>query len=792
MAYPTTIASFSQTEFKKASNLASSTAAANYSSSATAIAVNNASNLTVWPSDNFVIYNQDTDELIFCSSRSGNNLTVVRNHGGNGAAAITSGDTLSVVWDAATYEHMCNEIINIETALGTNFDATDFFDKTVDDTDDITESATRLFFTTAEQAKLAGIEAGATADQTAADIRGLGFFDVTNDGTGSGLDADTVDGIEAAAFLRSDTADNAAGIITFDNGLKTDTISEDTPDTGVTIDGLLIKDGEADLSTVAKQLKSATTDVDISASAAPTVGQVLTAINSTSASWQTFGATSQSVTPNSQTGTTYTVVNDDNGKLISFNNASDIAVTLPDAAGTGFDNGWYAFVQNTGVGTVTITPTTSTIDGAATLVLTTDQGALIASDGTNYFSERGTGGLDIDGLDLDASPGSDDFIVFYDTTEGVNNKAAPGDISPLIDHDVTTNFVADEHIAHSGVDITAGAGLTGGGDITATRTLDVGAGTGITVNANDVAVDQSFSPTWTGTHDFTGATITVPTPTASSQATTKDYVDGLVEGLKGKGLVVAVSDSNIASLSGTTTIDSVSVVAEDVVLLTGQTTASENGSWVVKAGAWVRPDNFDVGVSASTAFWLCDEGTNYADTRWWCTNNVGSDVVDTDNLTIVRFSGAAEITAGSGLSKSGNTVDLDFPGLTAETTPVTGDLLAIYDTVGTAHKKLDWEDATTPAVPAEETGAFTIGDAEHNSVIRASGTFTITLDHSAGSDPPRTGFNCVIINTGTGTLTFSSTDTINSVDAAVTHLTQYGQIGAFYDGAEWYISGQLE
>lgn len=48
--------------------------------------------------------------------------------------------------------------------------------------------------------KLDGIETGATADQTAADIRTLGFFDVSNDGTGSGLDADLLDGQEASAF----------------------------------------------------------------------------------------------------------------------------------------------------------------------------------------------------------------------------------------------------------------------------------------------------------------------------------------------------------------------------------------------------------------------------------------------------------------------------------------------------------------------------------------------------------------------------------------------------------------
>lgn len=77
-----------------------------------------------------------------------------------------------------------------------------------------------------------------------------------------------------------------------------------------------------------------------------------------------------------------------------------------------------------------------------------------------------------------------------------DNDATYGDVliltvrNDLIDHDVLTNFVADEHVAHASVDITAGAGLTGGGDISATRTLDVGAGSGIVVNADDVAVGQ--------------------------------------------------------------------------------------------------------------------------------------------------------------------------------------------------------------------------------------------------------------------------------------------------------------
>tara|TARA_A100000172_G_scaffold53159_1_gene33647 strand:+ start:201 stop:2336 length:2136 start_codon:yes stop_codon:yes gene_type:complete len=65
----------------------------------------------------------------------------------------------------------------------------------------------------------------------------------------------------------------------------------------------------------------------------------------------------------------------------------------------------------------------------------------------------------------------------------------------VIDHDSLSGFVANEHVDHSGVTITAGAGLTGGGTIASTRTLAVGAGTGVTVNANDVAIGQAVATT---------------------------------------------------------------------------------------------------------------------------------------------------------------------------------------------------------------------------------------------------------------------------------------------------------
>jgi hypothetical protein len=94
---------------------------------------------------------------------------------------------------------------------------------------------------------------------------------------------------------------------------------------------------------------------------------------------------------NAQTGTTYTYQTGDRGKLVSHSNASAIAGTLPQASAS-FPSGWFVDVQNTGAGTLTITPTTSTIDGVSSIVLVTGQGVRIYSDGTNYFSMRGGSG----------------------------------------------------------------------------------------------------------------------------------------------------------------------------------------------------------------------------------------------------------------------------------------------------------------------------------------------------------------------------------------------------------------
>lgn len=76
-----------------------------------------------------------------------------------------------------------------------------------------------------------------------------------------------------------------------------------------------------------------------------------------------------------------------------------------------------------------------------------------------------------------------------------------------IDHDTLLNFVADEHIAHSGVTLTAGDGLTGGGDITTSRSFAVTAGDGIVANSTGVHVLANTGVTSNSTGVFIGQAV---------------------------------------------------------------------------------------------------------------------------------------------------------------------------------------------------------------------------------------------------------------------------------------------
>lgn len=102
-------------------------------------------------------------------------------------------------------------------------------------------------------------------------------------------------------------------------------------------------------------------------------------------SWQPPGAWTSS-TLNAQTGTTYTILATDFGKVLTFDNGSAIAVTLPVATTANFPDAGCFTLVTIGAGTVTVTPTTSTINGQATKDYATSAGGRICRHGANYLA----------------------------------------------------------------------------------------------------------------------------------------------------------------------------------------------------------------------------------------------------------------------------------------------------------------------------------------------------------------------------------------------------------------------
>lgn len=86
-------------------------------------------------------------------------------------------------------------------------------------------------------------------------------------------------------------------------------------------------------------------------------------------------------------GTTDTLLSTDNGNLVTYSNASAVAVTLPEGGSAGFpQSAFTVMVRNYGAGTVTITPTTSTINnGASSLALAQNQSAVLVEDASGNY-----------------------------------------------------------------------------------------------------------------------------------------------------------------------------------------------------------------------------------------------------------------------------------------------------------------------------------------------------------------------------------------------------------------------
>ena len=239
--------------------------------------------------------------------------------------------------------------------------------------------------------------------------------------------------------------------------------------------------------------------------------------------------------------------------------------------------------------------------------------------------------------------------------------------------------IANAKLANSSVTIGSDSIALGGTqtDLNGITSLDVD---NITIDANTVSTTNSngdlvLSPNGTGS-------VTVPSGYesragfGSDSLVNKSYVDSVANGLDVKASVRVATTGNLsgtynngngtitAGSNGAISIDGVSLSVNDRVLVKDQSTGAQNGFYKVTtvgsgSAAFVltrTPDADAASELTAGAFTFVEEGTANADNGYVLSTD-GAITLGTTAITFEQFSGAGQISAGNGLTKTGNTID---------------------------------------------------------------------------------------------------------------------------------------
>jgi hypothetical protein len=321
----------------------------------------------------------------------------------------------------------------------------------------------------------------------------------------------------------------------------------------------------------------------------------------------------------------------------------------------GYANGaWGSIVSGAGVSAISfgatgLTPSTSTT-GAVTVAGT----LAVTSGGTGVTTSTGTTNVVLSNSPTLVTPnlGTPSFLLGTNIT---------GTAAGLTAGNVTTNANLTGDVTSVGNATTlatvASAGSTGSSTAIPVITINV---KGLTTSITTAAVIApagtlsgatlasgvtASSLTSLGTITslvVTAGTIST-TPASATDIANKSYVDTVAQGLDTKASVVAGTTANIL-LTGAQTIDGISIVATDRVLVKNQTAPAENGIYVASATAWARAADMSTWAQVPGAYVFIETGTTLADTGWVCTSNAGG-TLGTTAITWAQFSGA-----GSGVS----------------------------------------------------------------------------------------------------------------------------------------------
>lgn len=246
----------------------------------------------------------------------------------------------------------------------------------------------------------------------------------------------------------------------------------------------------------------------------------------------------------------------------------------------------------------------------------------------------------------------------------------------------------------------------------------------------------------------------VPIPTSSDHAASKEYVDNAIQGLdiKDSCLVATTGPLDLSLMVSGTSIDNIVLTSNTRVLVKDQTDPIENGIYIVQtAQSPERALDFNIGNNVAGAYIFVESGLQNGGNGFVCTSISPNDIVGTNLITFVQFSGAGQINAGNALSKSGNRLDVNVDNSSIE---IASDTLRISsNAIGTG---LSGGSGAVIQVTSDQSHVTRIGVITH-------GTWnadTISVEHG-GTGASTLPVNQVLVGNGTNAIQSFSNLTFN-------------------------------
>jgi len=184
--------------------------------------------------------------------------------------------------------------------------------------------------------------------------------------------------------------------------------------------------------------------------------------------------------------------------------------------------------------------------------------------------------------------------------------------------------------------------------------------TNSTINSTTIGATTPSTGVFTNITTTTGTIST--TPVGSTDIANKLYVDTVALGVSWKEPAQAATTANI-TLSGLQTIDGVTLVAGNIVLVKNQTNAAQNGIYVASSGAWSYAPGSTTWAQYVGAIIFVDGGAQ-AGSLWYNLAQPGG-TLGTTAMTWSNFSLSGVYTAGTGLTLSGSTFSITNTGVSA-------------------------------------------------------------------------------------------------------------------------------